>query len=216
MSGGVSANAASAYCPRRAASRLARSMSEPEHVHARRVDRFAAHCGVTMKQNRQRVRLFARRAARAPYVDGTRSPLPEYRDDRSRHRIERRPVPEQLGDVDGQRVEQPLVLHRVPIQQRGVVREPMDAPGSHAHRNAPAETPSPCSSPHPNARSRAIFAVSSAKPASSSWAAAVIRPASRFRDWSARSRSSAPARAPVSSTDWLLRAPAAGTEGSRA
>src|SRR5678816_4754474 len=68
-------------------------------------------------------------------------PLQEYRDHRSGHRIERRPVPEQLCDVDGERVEQPLVLRRVSIQERGVVREPMNAPSSHTHRDAPAETP---------------------------------------------------------------------------
>ena len=65
--------------------------------------------------------------------------LPQRRNDVRRHRRVRLPVPEELGDVDRQRVEQPVVLGAVGVEHARVVRVRVHAARAHAHRDAPAQ-----------------------------------------------------------------------------
>src|SRR5437016_994879 len=89
--------------------------------------------------DRDRIRLLPRGAPRRPGADVPRALGPQRRE-AGRQRLPRLQIAEKLRDVDGQRVEQQVVLVRVGVEHLAVLVVGVDPPRAHPDRDAPPET----------------------------------------------------------------------------
>src|SRR5438552_372630 len=122
--GGRSARAAP---PARAAAAPVRTASPPCRAPGSR------------RGDRDRIRLLPRGAPRRPGADVPRALGPQRRE-AGRQRLPRLQIAEKLRDVDGQRVEQQVVLVRVGVEHLAVLVVGVDPPRAHPDRDAPPET----------------------------------------------------------------------------
>src|SRR6476661_2779570 len=91
-----------------------------------------------VKERRDGIRLLARRAAGAPHRQRLLA-LPERGDHPLRHGGERVEVAEELRDVDGERIEQAIVLRAVAVEHARIVVIRVHPPRAHADRDAAAK-----------------------------------------------------------------------------
>src|SRR5436305_911917 len=89
--------------------------------------------------DRDRIRLLPRGAPRRPGADVPRALGPQRRE-AGRQRLPRLQIAEKLRDVDGQRVEQQVVLVRVGVEHLAVLVVGVDPPRAHPDCDAPPET----------------------------------------------------------------------------
>ena len=95
----------------------------PRMLEAAQLARAALPLGPLAQQDGEGVRLLAARAPRAPDPAAARRRLEEARDHLALDDAPDFGVPEELGDVDRERVQQPLVLRRVVVQEPRVAGE---------------------------------------------------------------------------------------------
>jgi hypothetical protein len=94
---------------------------------------------VAMQQDCNRVGLFAGGAPGAPDAKFGVAAIPQLRDHSLLdHRI-RRPVPEELGDVDGEHALQPVVLLRIGVQNARIITVGKRGVSAHANGDAAAQ-----------------------------------------------------------------------------
>ncbi len=124
---------------------LSRVEARPIDVRAEDVDaadlrEHARRRRKAVEEDRQRVRLLAGRASRAPYADLRAIGVPESGHDvRGDCRVDF-PVSKELGDVDGQRIEQAIVLRRVAVENTSVVAVRVHAARAHADGDSAPNT----------------------------------------------------------------------------
>ncbi len=90
-------------------------------------------------QHRDGVRLFPGGAAGAPHAQLARPRLQQGGEQVPAQPFPGFPVAEELGDVDGERIQQPVEFLRLLIQQRHVVGVAVHPAGAHPHRDPAAE-----------------------------------------------------------------------------
>src|SRR6185312_14944353 len=84
-------------------------------------------------------RFLARRTPGAPDTDRRRLAVPERRHDARRQHGVDLPIAEELRDVDGERIEQPIVLRSVGVEDVRVVVVGVNAARAHAHGDPAAQ-----------------------------------------------------------------------------
>src|SRR5438046_1793042 len=137
----VTRRAAARIRPRRGAGALETGAVDVGRVHARPLEqRLLPALPRRFRQgDRDRIRLLPRGAPRRPGADVPRALGPQRRE-AGRQRLPRLQIAEKLRDVDGQRVEQQVVLVRVGVEHLAVLVVSVDPPRAHPDRDAPPET----------------------------------------------------------------------------